>query len=107
MVHYPVSRRLQEREPYAAFTKLRSRQTLKLFRMIAADPRVPRLARALPFLLAADLVMPFDLIPDFIPVLGYVDDVAIVLGTLALIIRITPRSVIDDLLWQLAQPDSN
>jgi uncharacterized membrane protein YkvA (DUF1232 family) len=47
------------------------------------------------------------MIPDFIPVLGYLDDVAIALGIFALIIRLTPRRVIDDLLGRIAQGDSS
>ncbi len=107
LILYLVSRKLQKREPYASFLRLRSLRKLKFFRMIVGDPRVPFFVKTLPFLLAAYLAMPFDIIPDFIPVLGYVDDVAIVLGTLALIIKLTPRAVIDDLLSQLALPDPN
>ena len=71
------------------------------------DPRVPRLVKVLPFLLAGYLAFPIDLIPDFIPVLGYVDDVAIAVGALALVIRLTPLEVIDDIIRQVAQSESN
>jgi uncharacterized membrane protein YkvA (DUF1232 family) len=46
-------------------------------------------------LLAAYLAMPFDLIPDFIPVLGYVDDVGMIVVALVLMVRWTPRESID------------
>jgi|RhiMetdeSRZDD1v2_1073273.scaffolds.fasta_scaffold1409705_2 uncharacterized membrane protein YkvA (DUF1232 family) len=105
LVLYIFSRILQRREPYASFARLRTRQKLRFFRLLMTDPRVPRFVKVLPFLLAAYLAMPFDIIPDFIPVLGYVDDVAVALGTLALIIRLTPRTVIDDLLRQLGEAD--
>ena len=42
------------------------------------DPRVPWYAKALAILVAAYALSPLDLIPDFIPVLGYVDDLIIV-----------------------------
>lgn len=103
---YAISRSLEKREPYASFMRLRTRHKLRFFRALAADPRVPRRVKALPFLLAGYLACPIDLIPDFIPVLGYVDDVAIILGTLALIIRLTPRDVVDDLLRTVASQDA-
>jgi uncharacterized membrane protein YkvA (DUF1232 family) len=50
----------------------------------ARDPRVPWHAKALAALVVAYALSPIDLIPDFIPVLGYVDDLVIVpLGVMA------------------------
>ena len=46
--------------------------------LAARDPRVPRLARALAVAVAAYALSPIDLIPDFIPVLGWIDDLVIV-----------------------------
>jgi uncharacterized membrane protein YkvA (DUF1232 family) len=80
---------------------------VKFFRRLITDPRVPRLAKILPFLLAGYLAFPIDLIPDFIPVLGYVDDVAIAVGVLALVIRLTPRGAIDDIIRELAECEPN
>ena len=56
-----------------------------LVRRLARDPRVPRRRKLALGLLAAYLVLPFDLVPDFIPVAGQLDDaifVALVLRTL-------------------------
>src|SRR5436189_4049961 len=44
----------------------------------ARDPRVPWYAKALAFAVAAYALSPIDLIPDFIPVLGYLDDAILV-----------------------------
>jgi uncharacterized membrane protein YkvA (DUF1232 family) len=55
---------------------------LRLLRRLAADPSVPRGVRIRLWLLLAYLAIPIDLIPDFVPVLGYADDAIIV--TLAL-----------------------
>ena len=44
------------------------------------------------------LAIPFDIIPDFVPVLGYLDDVALVLLALVLIIKLTPRTVVQELI---------
>jgi uncharacterized membrane protein YkvA (DUF1232 family) len=103
---YLLSRHLEKREPYRSFIHLRSRSKLRFFRMLLTDPRVPRRVKLLPFLLVPYLLFPIDIIPDFIPVLGYLDDVAIVLGTLALVLRWTPRAIIDDLFLQLAETDA-
>ncbi len=50
---------------------------LRLLRRMASDAALPRGVRIRLGLLVAYLAMPFDLIPDFIPVLGYADDVVI------------------------------
>ena len=92
---FVLAKWLEQREPYRSVMRLRARAKLRLFRALLGDRRVPLIARMLPFLLVLYLAMPFDLIPDFIPVLGYVDDVAIVVLTLALMVRLTPRAVIE------------
>lgn len=57
----------------------------------ARDPRVPWYAKALAMAVAAYALSPIDLIPDFIPVLGYLDDIVIVpLGILAVVWLIPP-----------------
>jgi uncharacterized membrane protein YkvA (DUF1232 family) len=52
---------------------------LRLLRRLAADSDVPRAARVRLALLLGYLALPFDLVPDFVPVLGYADD-AIIAG---------------------------
>lgn len=52
--------------------------TVVLLRRLAADPDLPRGVRIRLVLLLGYLVLPIDLIPDFIPVLGYADDAIIV-----------------------------
>jgi uncharacterized membrane protein YkvA (DUF1232 family) len=99
---YALGRTLGRREPYRSFIKLRTRSKVRFFRQLIVDPRVPALAKALPLLLVVYLAFPIDLIPDFIPVLGYVDDVAIAVVVLALVIRLTPRGVVDELIAGLA-----
>ena len=71
---------------------------LKQFTLVAyyaaRDPRTPPAARVLALLVAAYALSPIDLIPDFIPVLGYLDDIIIVPLGLALVIRLLPDHVV-------------
>ncbi|KRF09491.1 hypothetical protein ASH00_03850 [Arthrobacter sp. Soil782] len=60
---------------------------LRLFRSLLSDRKVPRSIRVLIVVLLAYLVLPIDLVPDFIPVLGYADDVIIVAIVLRAVIR--------------------
>ena len=50
---------------------------VRLQRRLAADSAVPRAARVRLWLLLAYLAIPFDVVPDFVPVLGYADDAII------------------------------
>jgi uncharacterized membrane protein YkvA (DUF1232 family) len=54
---------------------------------LLGDPRVPRRKKALLVALAGYLALPFDLVPDFIPVAGQLDDVVIVGLVLRSLIR--------------------
>jgi uncharacterized membrane protein YkvA (DUF1232 family) len=60
----------------------------------AKDPRTPWYAKALVFFVVAHTLSPIDLIPDFIPVLGYLDDLIITPGGLWLAIRLIPPEVL-------------
>jgi len=60
------------------------------------DPRTPWYAKALAALVAAYAVSPIDLIPDFIPVLGQLDDLLLVPLGVALAVRMIPREVLAD-----------
>lgn len=60
----------------------------------ARDPRTPWFARLLALGIAAYALSPIDLIPDFIPVLGYLDDLVIVPLGLMLVLRLIPADVL-------------
>jgi uncharacterized membrane protein YkvA (DUF1232 family) len=62
----------------------------------AGDPRVPWYARAFMGLVLAYAFSPIDLIPDFIPVLGYLDDLIIVPLGVALALKMVPAQVMQD-----------
>lgn len=59
------------------------------------DPDVPARAKAVLPVLAGYVAFPFDIIPDFIPVLGQVDDVLVIAVGLGLFLWLTPREVIE------------
>lgn len=76
----------------------------------ARDKRTPVLARVLAVAIAAYAFSPIDLIPDFIPIIGYLDDLVIVPLGLLLVIRMLPAVVLQDsrdkALASLARPKS-
>src|SRR3954453_12356452 len=69
-----------KRETYALYLALR-------------DPRVPWYARVLGVCIVGYALSPIDLIPDFIPVLGYLDDLILVPLGIALLLKIVPEVV--------------
>ena len=62
--------------------------------LASRDPRVPWYAKAMAGLTVAYAVSPIDLIPDFIPVLGYLDDLVLIPLGLALSIRMIPPALL-------------
>ena len=61
--------------------------------LAARDPRTPWFAKAFALAIAAYALSPIDLIPDFIPVLGYLDEVLLLPLAIALAIRLVPPDV--------------
>jgi uncharacterized membrane protein YkvA (DUF1232 family) len=61
--------------------------------LAARDPRVPWYAKALAALVAGYALSPIDLIPDFIPIVGYLDDVILVPLGIVVVIRLIPPEV--------------
>ncbi len=71
--------------------------------LAARDPRVPWLAKAVAGAVAAYALSPMDLIPDFIPVLGYVDDLVIVPIGILLAVKLVPRDLMAELRTEAAR----
>lgn len=61
--------------------------------LASRDPRVPWQTKALAICVAAYALSPIDLIPDFIPVLGYLDDLIIVPLGVLLVVRMIPPEI--------------
>jgi uncharacterized membrane protein YkvA (DUF1232 family) len=66
------------------------------YRRLQKHPRTPAFAKALLWLAIGYLLMPFDLIPDFLPVIGQLDDVIIVPSLIYFALKLTPVDVIDE-----------
>jgi uncharacterized membrane protein YkvA (DUF1232 family) len=70
-------------------------ETLALY-LAARDPRVPWYAKVLAAVVVAYALSPIDLIPDFIPILGYLDDLIVVPLGITLILRMIPAEVLEE-----------
>ena len=64
--------------------------------LAARDPRTPWYAKALIFFVVAHTFSPIDLIPDFIPILGYLDDLLITPVGIWLAVRLIPAEVLEE-----------
>lgn len=62
----------------------------------ARDPRVPWFAKVMAAAVVAYALSPIDLIPDFIPVLGYLDDLVIVPAGIMLTVRLIPSDLLSE-----------
>jgi uncharacterized membrane protein YkvA (DUF1232 family) len=85
----------------ARFEKLKARaEALKnevlALSLAIKDRRTPLLAKILIGLTVSYALSPIDLIPDFIPVLGYVDDLIVLPALIAISIRLIPPAVLAD-----------
>ena len=70
-------------------------ETFALY-LAARDPRTPWYAKLVVAGIVAYAFSPIDLIPDFVPVLGYLDDLILIPAGIALAIRLVPDSVLAD-----------
>ncbi len=77
----------------ARWARAFKQQTLVVY-FLARDPRTPLVVRVLALVVAAYALSPIDLIPDFIPVIGYLDDLLLLPLGIALIVKLTPPALI-------------
>ena len=66
----------------------------EFYRRLQQHPQTPKLAKALLWLAIGYLLMPFDLIPDFLPIIGQLDEVVIIPLLLYFALKLTPATVI-------------
>ncbi len=72
----------------------RLKKEFDVYRLVAKHPDTPWLAKMCLGLAIGYLLLPFDLIPDFIPILGQLDDVVIIPLLVYVALKLTPDSVI-------------
>jgi uncharacterized membrane protein YkvA (DUF1232 family) len=72
------------------------RREIKVYQLVLQDPRTPRWAKVLLGLAVGYALTPFDLIPDFIPFVGYLDDVIIIPALVWLALKMIPQNVVED-----------
>jgi uncharacterized membrane protein YkvA (DUF1232 family) len=78
------------------------KQELMLVWKVLKDARTPLYLKAFPLLVAIYMLSPFDLVPAFIPVIGQLDDVALLLLAMKGFIRLAPQEVVGDHMQALA-----
>jgi uncharacterized membrane protein YkvA (DUF1232 family) len=64
------------------------------YQRLQRHPKTPWFAKAMLWLAIGYLLLPFDLIPDFLPIIGQLDDVIIIPFLLYLAVKCTPQSVL-------------
>jgi uncharacterized membrane protein YkvA (DUF1232 family) len=69
---------------------------LKFYQRVLSHPRCPRLARFFLGIAITYALSPIDLIPDFIPVLGYLDDIIILPVLIFIALRLIPKDLIEE-----------
>lgn len=72
------------------------KQNLFVLYLSYKDPRTPWFARIVAVLIVAYAFSPIDLIPDFIPILGYLDDLIIVPLGIFLTLKLIPPHIVED-----------
>ena len=68
----------------------------QFYRRLQQHPQTPTLAKALLWLAIGYVLMPFDLIPDFLPIIGQLDELVIIPLLLYFAIKLTPPDIIAD-----------
>ena len=86
---------------FLQYDKLKSigrnlKHEIKVYQLVLGDSRTPKLAKFLLWLAVGYALLPFDIIPDFIPVIGLLDDFVIVPALIVIALRMIPKEVVED-----------
>ncbi len=72
------------------------KREVQAYRLILRHGRTPRPAKVLLGFAVGYLLLPFDLIPDFLPIIGHLDDLVIVPALVILALEMVPQGVIEE-----------
>jgi uncharacterized membrane protein YkvA (DUF1232 family) len=75
---------------------LEIKREIAVYQKVLKDSRTPKMARVLLGLAVGYLLLPFDIVPDFIPVIGHLDDMIIVPALVLIALKMIPKEVIED-----------
>ncbi len=91
----------QNRSDKIMFAKLKLlgkklKNEIKVYQLLSKDRRTPKSAKILLGLAVGYFFLPFDFIPDFIPVVGHLDDAIIIPALVFLALKMIPKEVVDE-----------
>ena len=96
------------RDPKQALEMMRKMPSYaRLIWALARDPRVPTQQKLVLGAIAGYLVFPIDIIPDFIPVIGQLDDLGVLIFGLDFFIRNAPKDVVEEHMGRIARNDDD
>jgi uncharacterized membrane protein YkvA (DUF1232 family) len=72
------------------------KREIRVYKRVLGDGRTPKTAKCLLGLALGYLLLPFDIIPDFIPVIGHLDDLVIVPALVIIALKMIPKEVVAD-----------
>ncbi|MGA2669253.1 MAG: DUF1232 domain-containing protein [Ignavibacteria bacterium] len=83
------------------FISKKIKKQISLYKLLMKDHRTPLMPKILLALAIGYILLPFDIIPDFIPVLGQLDDIIIVSLLIYIALKLIPKELIEEYKLQL------
>ena len=72
------------------------RREINVYRRVLKDKRTPKIAKLFLGLAVGYTLLPFDIVPDFIPVIGHIDDLIIVPALVVIALKMIPKEIMED-----------
>ena len=79
----------------------------KVYRLILKDSRTPKLPKILLSIALGYALLPFDIIPDWIPILGHLDDLVVVSGLVILALKLVPKEIVAECRRMVEAPEQS